>query len=57
MVFGNKKDLYLECPMCDAEIPMSGDEKLGIEVQCPACETPLKLKKKKDDSLYFQEDF
>ena len=47
----------LECPMCDVEIEMSGEEKLGTEVTCPFCDTPLKLKKTKDDILFLQEDF
>ncbi len=53
-----EKKLELECPMCDAEIPMSGEEKPGMELSCSYCDTPLKLKKKReDDSLYLQEDF
>ncbi len=48
---------YMTCPLCDCEIPMSGDEKVGTEVYCPYCECPLKLRKTKDDELYLQEDF
>jgi hypothetical protein len=43
--------------MCDTEIPMSGDERVGEEVYCPYCQCPLKLKKTKKDELYLQEDF
>jgi hypothetical protein len=43
--------------MCDVEIPMSGDEREGDEVYCPYCESPLKLKKTKEDETYLQEDF
>ncbi len=48
---------YIDCPMCDCEIALSGDEKVGDEIYCPYCETPLKLKQTKDDELYLQEDF
>lgn len=47
----------LECPMCDVEIELTGDEKIGMEVTCPFCDTPLKLKKKQDDTRFLQEDF
>lgn len=48
---------YLSCPLCECEIPMGGDEEPGDELYCPYCESPLKLKKRKDDTLYLQEDF
>ncbi|MEE9614662.1 MAG: hypothetical protein V3W31_06880 [Thermodesulfobacteriota bacterium] len=48
---------YLDCPLCDSEIPMSGDEDIGEDIFCPSCESPLKLRKKKDDTRYLQEDF
>lgn len=48
---------YLVCPMCDAEVPISGDERLGENVYCPYCECPLSLKKTKTDELYLEEDF
>lgn len=49
---------YLTCPMCDADIPISGDEKIGSEIYCPYCQTPLKLRKTKNtEELYLQEDF
>ncbi|MCK5237598.1 MAG: hypothetical protein KAR06_11540 [Deltaproteobacteria bacterium] len=52
-----KKVSYLVCPLCDCELPMGGDEKLGTEMFCPFCESPLRLKKTKEDILYLQEDF
>lgn len=53
-----EKKLEIECPMCDAEIPLGSDPQPGLELLCSYCETPLRLKKKKeDDSLYLQEDF
>jgi len=49
---------YLTCPMCDADIPVSGDENVGAEIYCSYCQTPLKLRKTKDtEKLYLQEDF
>lgn len=48
---------YLTCPMCDVEIPLAGDEKVGEQVYCPYCQTPLALRKTKADELYLEEDF
>lgn len=48
---------YLSCPMCDAEVPITGEEKIGEEVFCPFCSTPLKLKKTKTDELFLEENF
>ena len=48
---------YLTCPMCDADIPVSGDENVGAEIYCSYCQTPLKLSKTKKDELYLREDF
>ncbi len=48
---------YLTCPMCDVEVPMAGDEKVGEQVYCPYCQTPLALRKKKTDELYLEEDY
>ncbi|MBI5642747.1 MAG: lysine biosynthesis protein LysW [Deltaproteobacteria bacterium] len=48
---------YLTCPMCDVEVPMSGDEKVGEQVFCPYCQAPLALRKKKTDELYLEEDY
>jgi len=48
---------YLTCPMCDCELPLSGDERVGEDIFCPYCETPLKLRKDKEDKFYLQENF
>ncbi len=48
---------YLDCPMCDCEIPISGDEDPKDEIFCPFCETPLLLKKNRDDKFFLQENF
>ena len=33
------------CPICDADVPMSGDERTGDVVYCAYCEAPLRLAK------------
>lgn len=49
---------YLSCPMCDADIPVSGDERVGEEIYCPYCRVPLGIRKKKDaEELYLEENF
>ena len=50
---------YITCPVCDAEIPLSGDEKPGEEFGCPYCQSPFTIKKKKgeEDELSLEEDF
>ncbi len=49
---------YLNCPMCDAEVPLDGDEKVGEQVYCPYCQAPLAYrKKKKSEDVYLEEDF
>lgn len=49
---------YLSCPVCDADVPISEDEKVGDEVYCPYCQVPLKLRKTKDkEEIYLEENF
>ncbi len=43
--------------MCDAEVPLDGDEKVGGQVYCPYCQAPLALRTKKTDETYLEEDF
>ncbi len=33
----------LECPICDAEIPLEGDEKPGDLVLCSYCKVSFKI--------------
>ena len=33
----------LNCPICSADIPLSGDEKKGDEVFCTYCGSPCRL--------------
>ncbi len=43
--------------MCDAEVPLGGDERPGEQLCCPYCQTPLALRKSKEEELYLEEDF
>jgi hypothetical protein len=33
----------LSCPVCDADVPLAGDEKPGEEVSCAYCRAPLRV--------------
>lgn len=57
MIFSAPANQYLNCPMCDCEIPTEGEESAGDEVSCPYCETPLKIRKNKEDELSLEENF
>ncbi len=47
----------LACPICDADVPLSGDEKPGQEVYCAYCRAPLTVKRGSDeDDLELEED-
>ena len=47
-----------ECPVCNADIPLSGDEKVGEEVFCAYCRAPLIVKQGKgDDELLLEDDY
>ncbi len=48
----------LECPICNADVPLSGDEKTGEEVFCAFCRAPLRITAgKEDDELLLEDDF
>ena len=34
-----------DCPICQAEVPLSGDERPGDAVYCAYCEIELRLKR------------
>jgi len=46
----------LECPICDADIPIEGDEKTGDIIVCSYCKVSFKMLRKKDQWL-LSEDF
>ena len=47
------------CPVCNADIPLGGDEKGGDEIYCTYCGAPCKLKAPDDDGgdMDAEEDF
>jgi hypothetical protein len=48
----------LTCPICQADVPLAGDEKPGDEVCCLYCGAPCRLVGKGDeDDLDLEEDF
>jgi len=53
---GPKK--YLNCPVCDAEIPVAEDDRAGSDIYCAYCQSPLKLRQAKGkEEFYLEEDF
>jgi len=57
MAYRDTSNADLTCPLCDADIPLSGDETVGEQIICVYCECPLKINKSRDDVLYLVEDF
>ncbi|MCP5057595.1 MAG: lysine biosynthesis protein LysW [bacterium] len=48
----------LECPICNADIPLAGDEKKGEEIFCAYCRAPLIVQQgADDDELLLEEDY
>ena len=48
----------LTCPICQADMPMGGDERPGDEFYCACCGAPGLITKKDDeDELEVEEDF
>ncbi len=51
-----RKDLA--CPICDADLPLAGDEKSGEEVFCSVCGAPILLKgQPSDEDCEVEADF
>ena len=48
--------IELECPVCNADIPLDGDEKLGDLILCSFCKVTFKMLKK-NERWVLQEDF
>jgi hypothetical protein len=46
----------LECPICDADIPLDGDERSGDLVLCSYCKMSFKILRKKEKWILV-EDF
>ncbi|MDE0884460.1 MAG: hypothetical protein OSB70_02885 [Myxococcota bacterium] len=46
------------CPVCEVDVPLAGDERVGDEVFCGACGAPLKLAKgDREEDMEAEEDF
>ena len=58
---GVKDDIesgYMSCPLCDAEIPVSNEEKEGQDdVYCSFCQLDYKIRKTQDDEIYLEGDY
>jgi hypothetical protein len=48
--------VVLECPLCEADIPLDGDEKPGELIVCSYCQTTYKMLRKKGEWI-LAEDF
>lgn len=47
--------IELECPVCEADIPLEGDESPGDLVMCSYCKGTFKLLRKKDKWIFVEE--
>ena len=47
----------IECPICDADISLAGDEKPGDEVFCSYCGAPMLITGVKEDEIEFEEEY
>ena len=47
----------LSCPTCNADVPLSGDEKTGDELYCAYCRAPLKVTASASSEMELEEDF
>jgi hypothetical protein len=49
----------LVCPICQADVPLGGDEKPGDEVACDYCKAPCIIRGEAEDSEAWEleEDF
>jgi len=48
--------IELECPICEADIPLEGDEKAGDLIMCSYCKVTFKMIRKRDGWV-LDEDF
>jgi len=49
----------LVCPICQADVPLGGDEKPGDEVACDYCRAPCIIRgnPEEDEEWMLEEDF
>ena len=46
----------VSCPVCDADIPLAGDEKKGDEVFCAYCRAALTIKVLDEEDIELEDD-
>jgi len=50
----------LSCPICNADLPLNGDERVGDEIFCTYCGSPCRLtvrpNRKEDRDEYMAEE-
>ena len=46
----------VECPICNADVPLNGDEKPGEQVYCTYCSAPLCVLVRDNDEIELEED-
>ncbi len=48
----------LSCPVCQADLPLAGDERAGEDVYCTYCGAPCRLTKAaSEEGCALEEDF
>jgi Alpha-aminoadipate carrier protein LysW-like, globular domain len=48
----------VSCPICNADVPLDGDEREGETVYCAYCKAPLKVRPPSgQDEVELEEDF
>lgn len=45
------------CPICNADVPLSGDERKGDPIFCSYCNAPLRLSGSKLEESELEEDY
>lgn len=46
----------VSCPVCDADVPLAGDEKKGDEVYCSYCRAALTVKSVDEEEIELEDD-
>jgi predicted amidophosphoribosyltransferase len=45
------------CPVCDADVPLTGDEMPGEEVFCPYCSAPSRVRARGEEECELEPDY
>ncbi len=52
------KPREIECPICDADVSLDGDEKAGDEVYCASCGAPITIASiTEDDEVEIEDEY